>query len=86
MITPAPESLGSSLTFSRKAWHLEVEGWKARSLLRSFTVAVPHAKSGEVIDIRPLGSALAQARTTTLVKTKTLGNHPSGDSIGKRHP
>jgi quercetin dioxygenase-like cupin family protein len=35
-------------------------------------VAVPHAKSGEVIDIRPLGSALAQARTTTLVKTKTL--------------
>ena len=35
-------------------------------------MAIPHAKSGEVIDIRPLGSALAQARTTTLVKTKTL--------------
>ncbi len=35
-------------------------------------MAVPHAKSGEVNDIRPLGSALAQARTTTLVKTKTL--------------
>jgi quercetin dioxygenase-like cupin family protein len=35
-------------------------------------VAVPHAKSGEVIDIRPLGSALAQARTITLVKTEAL--------------
>ena len=35
-------------------------------------MAIPHAKAGEVIDIRPLGSALAQARTTTLVKTKTL--------------
>lgn len=35
-------------------------------------MAIPHAKSGEVIDIRPLGAALAQARTTTLVKTKAL--------------
>jgi len=35
-------------------------------------MAIPHAKSGEVIDIRPLGAALAQGRTTTLVKTKTL--------------
>ena len=35
-------------------------------------MAVPHANSGEVIDVRPLGVALAQARTTTLVKTKTL--------------
>jgi quercetin dioxygenase-like cupin family protein len=35
-------------------------------------MAVPHANSGEVIDLRPLGAALAQARTTTLVKTKTL--------------
>ncbi len=35
-------------------------------------MAIPHAKSGEVIDIRPLGSALALARTTILVKTKTL--------------
>jgi len=31
-----------------------------------------HAHSGEVIDIRPLGPALAQAGTTTLVKTDTL--------------
>jgi len=35
-------------------------------------VAVPHAKSGEVIDMRPLGPALAQTKTTTVVKTKTL--------------
>ncbi len=35
-------------------------------------MAIPHAKSGEAIDIRPLGSALSQARTTTLVKTDTL--------------
>ena len=35
-------------------------------------MAIPHAQSGEVIDVRPLGSALPQARTSTLVKTKTL--------------
>ena len=35
-------------------------------------MAIPHAKSGEVIDARALGYALAGARTTTLVKTKTL--------------
>lgn len=35
-------------------------------------MAIPHAKSGEVIDIRPLGPALAQTKTTTLVKTKTV--------------
>jgi quercetin dioxygenase-like cupin family protein len=35
-------------------------------------MAIPHAKSGEVIDVRPLGAALAEARTTTLVKSDTL--------------
>ena len=35
-------------------------------------MAIPHAKPGEVIDVGPLGSALAQAQTTTLVKTPTL--------------
>jgi quercetin dioxygenase-like cupin family protein len=35
-------------------------------------MAIPHAKSGEVIDVRPLGAALAQAKTNTLVKTETL--------------
>jgi quercetin dioxygenase-like cupin family protein len=35
-------------------------------------MAITHAQPGEVIDIRPLGLALSQAKTTTLVKTKTL--------------
>jgi quercetin dioxygenase-like cupin family protein len=35
-------------------------------------MAIPHAKSGEVIDIRPLGSALAKSKTSTLVKSKAL--------------
>ena len=52
-------------------------------------MAIPHAKSGEVIDIRPLGPALAQAKTTTLVKTKTLEIIrlviPSGKDIPEHH-
>jgi quercetin dioxygenase-like cupin family protein len=52
-------------------------------------MAIPHAKSGEVIDIRPLGSALGQARTTTLVKTKALEIIrlviPSGKDIPAHH-
>jgi quercetin dioxygenase-like cupin family protein len=35
-------------------------------------MAIPHAHSGEVIDIRPLATTFAHARTTTLVKTETL--------------
>jgi quercetin dioxygenase-like cupin family protein len=35
-------------------------------------MAVLHAKSGEVFDVGPLGAALAQAKTTTLVKTPAL--------------
>ena len=35
-------------------------------------MAVPHAKPGEPISVRPLGPALAQAQTTTLIKTKPL--------------
>jgi quercetin dioxygenase-like cupin family protein len=35
-------------------------------------VAIPHAQSGEVIGVRPLGDQLANARTETLVKTNTL--------------
>jgi hypothetical protein len=30
-------------------------------------MAIPHAKPGEIVDIRPLGSALASAQTKTLV-------------------
>ena len=35
-------------------------------------MAIPHAKSGEMIDVRPVGEALAPARTSTLVKTDGL--------------
>jgi quercetin dioxygenase-like cupin family protein len=31
-------------------------------------MAIPHAKPGEVVDARPLGSALASAQTKTLVR------------------
>ncbi len=32
-------------------------------------MAIPHAQPGEVIDVRPLGPALATAKTATLLKT-----------------
>ncbi|MFV0443288.1 MAG: cupin domain-containing protein [Planctomycetaceae bacterium] len=32
-------------------------------------MAIPHANPGDVIDVRPLGSALARIKTHTLVKT-----------------
>ena len=32
-------------------------------------MAIPHAESGQVINIRSLGSALASAKTNTLVRT-----------------
>lgn len=35
-------------------------------------MAIPHAMPGEVVDVRPLGGALAEARTTTLFKTDNL--------------
>lgn len=35
-------------------------------------MAIHHALSGELIDIRPLGSAISSARTTTLYKTQHL--------------
>ena len=35
-------------------------------------MAIPHAQPGEVIDVRPLGSALASAKTSTLVKTEKI--------------
>jgi quercetin dioxygenase-like cupin family protein len=31
-------------------------------------MAVPHAKPGEIVDVRPLGPALASSQTTTLVR------------------
>jgi quercetin dioxygenase-like cupin family protein len=41
-------------------------------LRRRLAMAIPHAKSGEVIDLRPLGEALAHAITNTLLKTDRL--------------
>ncbi len=35
-------------------------------------MSIPHAKPGEMIDVRPLGSALASAQTRTLVKASQL--------------
>lgn len=32
-------------------------------------MALPHAKPGEVVDLRPLGSALTDAKTAALVKS-----------------
>ncbi len=36
-------------------------------------MAIPHAKPGEVVDVRPLGSALASAQTQTLVRAEQVG-------------
>lgn len=35
-------------------------------------MAIPHAESGQVIDVRPLGASLAGQRTTALFKTDDL--------------
>jgi quercetin dioxygenase-like cupin family protein len=35
-------------------------------------MAIPHAAPGQVIDIHPLGSAIPQTVTTTLIKTGRL--------------
>ena len=35
-------------------------------------MAIRHAKSGEVVDLRPLGEDLKQARTTAIVKSASF--------------
>jgi quercetin dioxygenase-like cupin family protein len=35
-------------------------------------VAIPHAQSGQIIDIAPLGPALTGTKTTALIKSSTL--------------
>lgn len=35
-------------------------------------MAVEHAKPGEVVDVRPLGAALSDSKTHTLIKTNNL--------------
>ena len=35
-------------------------------------MAIPHAQPGELVDVRPLGSALASAQTKTLVRAEQV--------------
>lgn len=35
-------------------------------------MAIEHAQPGEAIDVRPLGAALAESKTHTLIKTQNL--------------
>ena len=35
-------------------------------------MAIPHARPGEVVDVRPLGAGLATAKTSTLLKTEKV--------------
>jgi quercetin dioxygenase-like cupin family protein len=35
-------------------------------------MAIPHAKPGEMVDVRPLGSQLASAQTKTLVRAEQV--------------
>src|ERR1700730_11684281 len=35
-------------------------------------MSIPHANPGEIVDVRPLGAALATTETRTLVKTKAI--------------
>jgi quercetin dioxygenase-like cupin family protein len=35
-------------------------------------MALPHAQPGEVVDVRPLGSALASAQTATLLRAEQV--------------
>ena len=35
-------------------------------------MAIPHAKPGEVVDVRPLGSALASSQTATLLRAEQV--------------
>lgn len=35
-------------------------------------MAIHHAQPGEVVDVRPLGAALAEAKTSTLLKTDNV--------------
>jgi quercetin dioxygenase-like cupin family protein len=49
-------------------------------------MAIPHAKSGEVIDLRPAGGADAPAPTSTLVKTDRLEVIRLGVPAGKQFP
>jgi quercetin dioxygenase-like cupin family protein len=50
-------------------------------------MAIPHAQPGEVVDVRPLGAALASAQTQTLVRAEQVEVIrlvvPAGKEIGE---
>src|ERR1051326_3007713 len=46
----------------------EWAGTSTRHLWEKPGMAIPHAKPGEIVDVRPFGSAFASARTSTLVR------------------
>jgi quercetin dioxygenase-like cupin family protein len=52
-------------------------------------MAIPHAKPGTIIDVRPLGEALVNTTTATLVKTNSLEVirivMPAGKDIPRHH-
>ncbi len=52
-------------------------------------MAIPHAKPGEVVDVRPLGSALASVQTHTLVRAEQVEVIrlvvPAGKEIEEHH-
>jgi quercetin dioxygenase-like cupin family protein len=49
-------------------------------------MAISHAQPGEVVSVRPLGPALAGARTAALIKTPTLEVIRLVVSAGKEIP
>jgi quercetin dioxygenase-like cupin family protein len=52
-------------------------------------MAITHAQPGEVVDVRPLGAALTNSRTTTLAKTDNVEIIrlvvPEGKDIAEHH-
>jgi quercetin dioxygenase-like cupin family protein len=40
--------------------------------MEKVAMAIPHAQPSEIVDVRPLGSALASAQTTTLVRASSV--------------
>ena len=49
-------------------------------------MSLPHARAGEVVDLKPLGPAIAQAKTSTLAKTDDLELIRLVMPAGKRLP
>ncbi|MGD9647912.1 MAG: cupin domain-containing protein [Pirellulales bacterium] len=49
-------------------------------------MAIPHAQAGQVIDVRPLGAQLVDAKTQTIVKTQSLEVIRVVMSAGKQIP